>query len=272
MTGRMRTSDLATIAILVTVVGVLTLRLPRMWDAWALHVALLAGFLIVRPALSTRPLAAALVTIGVMFTLYLTLATIPFEAFSWRADALLSRIDEALFLGTNPSLWIEPYVTPPRLEFFSFVYALFIPYIYLSMFFGLVGRPDVERRAFTAGIAVTYALGFLGYLFLPARGPVVYLHEAFAAPLQGGAFHDLIVESVDRCGGPHGAFPSLHVGISTFLCLFDLRWNRLRGLTYLPLVVLIMVATVIVRYHYVIDVIAGLAIAWLGLRAARRAT
>ena len=56
-------------------------------------------------------------------------------------------------------------------------------------------------------------------------------------------------------------FPSLHVGGSVYLCLFDLRTNRLRGLTYLPMVLLIYVATIFLRYHYIVDLIAGTIIA-----------
>jgi hypothetical protein len=46
-----------------------------------------------------------------------------------------------------------------------------------------------------------------------------------------------------------------------YLCLFDLRTNRLRGLTYLPMVLLIYVATIFLRYHYIVDLIAGTVIA-----------
>lgn len=166
---------------------------------------------------------------------------------------------------------VATYAARARLEFFSLVYALFIPYIYLSIFLGLAGRPDRERNAFVTGVAITYALGFLGYLFVPARGPIVFLAFDFAAPLQGGTFHDMIVRSVDQCGGPHGAFPSLHVGVSSYLCFFDLKWNRLRGLTYVPMVVLIAGATIVTRYHYVVDILAGVLIAAIALRAARRA-
>lgn len=266
---RVRIGDAVTLGILLVVIGVLSLNLPRLFDAWLLHVCVFAAYALLMPLAATRPVLRALTTIGVMFTLYLTLATIPFEIIPWRGDAVLSRADEILFFGTNPSLWLEPYITYGRLEFFAFVYALFIPYIYLSIFLGLVGRPDRERNAFVTGLAVTYVLGFLGYLFVPAQGPVMYLADAFTAPLQGGTFHNMIVRSVDQCGGPHGAFPSLHVGVSSYLCFFDLRWNRLRGLTYVPLVALIIVATVVVRYHYVVDLVAGVLIAAIAYRVAR---
>jgi membrane-associated phospholipid phosphatase len=75
--------------------------------------------------------------------------------------------------------------------------------------------------------------------------------------LEGGFFHDMVVQGIDSVGGPKGAFPSLHVGASVYLCMFDLTTNRLRGLTYLPIVLLIYLATVFLRYHYVVDLVAG---------------
>ena len=258
-----------TVGILGVVIIVLTFNLPEMLYAWLLHVGILAAYIALVPLAASRPLLRGLTTIGVMFTLYMTLATIPFEAIPWHADGALSRADEVLFFGRNPSLWLEPRITYGWLEFFSFVYALFIPYVYFSILLGLVGRPDAERNAFVTGLAVTYALGFLGYLFVPARGPVVSLASEFIAPLEGGTFHDTIVRSVAQCGGPHGAFPSLHVGVSTYLCIFDLKWNRLRGLTYVPIVLLIMAATVVTRYHYVVDILGGVLVAAAGYRVAR---
>jgi membrane-associated phospholipid phosphatase len=80
-------------------------------------------------------------------------------------------------------------------------------------------------------------------------------------PLEGGFFLNVVRQGVEASGGLQGVFPSLHVGGSVYLCLFDLRTNRLRGLTYLPLVLGIYISTIVLRYHYVVDLIAGTAIA-----------
>jgi membrane-associated phospholipid phosphatase len=199
--------------------------------------------------------------IALMFSLYSTLGHAVFVAIPWSGDAALNAIDQWLFGGVPPALRAEAFVTVGRVEFFSFCYGFFIPYLYLSILTGLVGRPDAERQRFVTGFAVLYAISFLGYLFVPARGPIVHNAMEFAAPLAGGTFHGLVVQVIDAAGGPHGAFPSLHVGASAYACLFDLRYNRLRGFTYLPLVVLIAMATVLLRYHYVIDLLAGLLLA-----------
>jgi membrane-associated phospholipid phosphatase len=247
---------------------VLTVRLPvvpSLLAPWAVHLALFAGFVVLVAALARHaewryvPLVRAIATVGMLFTLYSTLAHVAFVAIPWRGDAWLSRADTLLFFGTNPALWAERHLGG-MLEFYSFIYAFFIPYLYMSIALGLVGRPAAEREEFITGFALTYAVSFLGYLFVPARGPIVQDSAHFTSALDGGFFHRTIVASIDAMGGPHGAFPSLHVGAASFACLFDLRHDSLRGFVYLPVVVLIGVSTVFVRYHYIVDLVAGLAI------------
>jgi hypothetical protein len=210
-----------------------------------------------------RPLGA----VGVMFALYFTLATVPFELFQWRADPLLDRLDRTLFLGASPTLWLDGRLSLIQIEALSFAYIFFIPYLYLSMILGLLGRPGKERNELFAAIVVLYALSFLGYLFAPARGPIIAL-EGLVTPLPGGRFLDQVVNMVERAGGPHGALPSLHFGVTLLVCRFDLKTNTLRGLIYVPLVVSIALATVALRYHWVVDLLVGAALAWIAQRLA----
>lgn len=214
---------------------------------------------------TVRPLGA----LAVMFTLYFTLATVPFEVFPWRADAALFRIDRSLFLGTSPTLWLDGRLTSSMVEGLSFAYAFFIPYVYLSVIVGLLGREREQRdRLFTA-LVVLYALSFLGYLFLPARGPVVYLAERLT-DLPGGAWHERVGAAVAASGGAHGAMPSLHLGVSLLVCTFDLRTQPLRGVIYLPLVVAIALATVGLRYHWVCDLVVAAILVVVALRVSGR--
>jgi hypothetical protein len=280
-------SDRTVMGLLVLAVLVAGLRWPALGSVMAnyvlLHLALLTGFtavavFLVRQERRTavqflRPLA----TVAVIFTLYTSLGKLGVAAMPYLADATLSRIDTWLF-GVDPSFWIQRYQTPGWVEFFSLFYAAFIPYINLSLALNCLGRPPVERDQFLTGWVFTYALSFLGYLFVPGHGPVVYHAADYEVQLSGNYFYRLVLEGVESSGGLQGVFPSLHVGGSVYLCLYDLRVNRLRGLTFLPLVLLIYVATIFLRYHYVIDLIAGTVIAagciplgqWAFLHWARR--
>jgi len=276
---RVTPADWVTFGILWKVWAALTIQLPAVPTLavmWLGLSALFVGFCVLAFQMATHPCASwvpwarAIAIVGTMFTLYLILAYITFDAIPWLGDPVLDRLDTMLFGGHTPALWAEAHTTPFLLEFLSIVYACFIPYLYLSIFLSCIGRPDDERDEFILGFAITYAVSFLGYLFVPARGPVVQNASQFIAPLLGGPAHQLVVSSVAAAGGPHGAFPSLHVGASWFACLFDLRHNPLRGLIYLPIVLLIAIATVFLRYHYVVDILAGVAIATVATAAARR--
>ena len=241
----------------------------------AVHVGLFVGFFVCCLGMGrwesahwiqfVRPFAVIIL----LFTLYASLGKLGLAAMPYRADEGLWLADKWL-LGFDPSLALQPYQTFGRIEFFSFVYGSFIPYIYLSLFLGCLGRPPLERDQFLTGWVFTYFISYLGYLFLPANGPVLFQAEQYIAPLNGGFFHNLVVTAIDSVGGPKGAFPSLHIGASVYLCLFDLRTNRLRGMTYLPLILLIYMATVFLRYHYVVDLIAGTAIAVVSLTLGNR--
>ena len=241
------------------------------------HVALLAAYIaFVWAAVKwsrsnwvsyARPLAAMMV----IWTLYNTVGRLGMAAMPFRADEALSRIDTWIFGGINPAFFAQRWQTPPRVEVFAFFYGLFIPYINLSLVLGALGRPPVERDQFLTGWVFTYCISYLGYLFLPAHGPGAFLAGQFDVELRGGFFYAMVVRGVANTGGLIGAFPSLHGGSSLYLCLFDLKTNLLRGLTYVPVVIMIYGATIMLRYHYVIDLIAGTVIAVSCSFAGRRA-
>jgi hypothetical protein len=267
---RLHPSDLPVFALLVIAIAVAGGRLvvdpAYTTDALILHATMLIGFVIAVTFSSCRDDAGwvrfvrPVVTVTIIFTCYTSLGKLGLMAMPFTTDAVLSQIDIWLF-GVDPSLFLEPYLTPTRIEFFSFVYGAFIPYIYLTIVLNCLGRPPLEREQFLTGWVFTYCISFLGYVFLPARGPA-FFHEAdYRVALSGGYFYGLVLRGVEATGGLQGAFPSLHVGGSLYLCLFELRTNRLRGLIYLPLVLLIYVATLVLRYHYVVDLLAGTVIA-----------
>jgi membrane-associated phospholipid phosphatase len=274
---RLHPADIATLCILGVVTATLAVAAAMgapVLDALAVHAALLAGFAGLAWWLRGRDGAVVrgIAVCAVMFTLYTTLGHVAFAAVPWIADPWLAAADRALLLGRSPSLAVEPLAPTGWATLLSFGYAMFIPYLYLSILLSLIGRPPAERDEFVTGFAVLYALSFLGYLFLPARGPIVSMAGAFTLPIHDSVLHRIILKSVEQVGGPHGAFPSLHVGASLFATLFDLRHrNPLRALVYLPLVATIALATLVLRYHYAVDLLAAVALALVATYVAQAA-
>jgi membrane-associated phospholipid phosphatase len=268
---RLHPAELATLAIVTVVTITLAGAVARgaaPLQPLVLQAALLLGFAAIawvltrRPHSGWTPVVRGLAVIATMFTLYSTLGHVAFEAIPWLADPFLDAVDRMLFLGRSPAMLWSSEPSPRTVEFLSFFYGAYIPFLYMSILLGLVARPPAERDEFVTAVSILYALSFLGYLFLPARGPIVELASRFPAELRGGTFHSIVVSAIDGMGGPHGAFPSLHVGATFLVVSFDLNHrNLLRGLIYIPLLLLIAIATVVLRYHWVIDLIAGVLLA-----------
>ena len=244
---------------------------------WAIaHAGLLAAFLGASWAGRAfargprRDVTLVALKFAILMALYMTVGVGSLAAFDWGADAALARLDARIAFGQQPALVFASLATPFATEALSLVYAWFIPFLYLSLLSGCVGRPAHERERFFDGLAIVYALSYLGYLFVPARGPIEHLAGQFPGPLPDGPLHSQVLRSVASTGGNLGAFPSLHVGASLYNCLFDLRRNRLRGLTYVLPVTLIALATLVLRYHYFVDLIVGAALAVAAVRFALR--
>lgn len=219
------------------------------------------------PKHSLKNILQSIITIILMSTLYSVLA---FEVIPLNGDKLVSAMDKFIFFGNSPVIYLSHFATPEVTELFSIAYAVFIPYLYFSIFLCLLGRPEDEQRIFITAFTLTYSISFLGYLFVPAKGPVVFMAHEFTEQLSGGYFLNLIIDTINSAGGPHGAFPSLHIGASWFICLFDIRRGQLRGLLYLPLILCIFFATMILRYHYFIDLVAGFIIASFAVLASEK--
>jgi membrane-associated phospholipid phosphatase len=83
--------------------------------------------------------------------------------------------------------------------------------------------------------------------------------------LQGA--NDWIYRHLESDGA---AFPSSHVALAALVLYYTVRYARSAAWVVGPLVISLIVATVYCRYHYAIDVLAGLAMASLLIPLWRR--
>jgi len=181
----------------------------------------------------------------------------------WDAD--LFRLD-CWLTGTTPSLVLQPFVHPPLTDALSLCYGLFIPYFATSLIWYFLGGLPVARRFF-AGLIGLYSLGFLGYLLVPACGPYLAFADLFSVPLTGGRLTEANATLVAIGGNKVDVFPSLHCAASAFILAFDYRHSRGRFWLFLAPVVGLWFSTVYLRYHYLVDLVAGFALAAVALKA-----
>ncbi len=170
-------------------------------------------------------------------------------------DAALQMVDHAL-IGGNLSLRLEPFVNPVLTEVMSCCYALFMPYLFVSMVIYFLGDLQVLKR-FCSGLFTIYGIGLIGYSLVPALGPYLAMDDQFHKALTGGwvtQFSDWIVM---RGSNRVDVFPSLHCGVTSFLLFFDRTHRPTRFKWWLIPCIVLWVSTIYLRYHYFIDLICG---------------
>jgi membrane-associated phospholipid phosphatase len=185
----------------------------------------------------------------------------------------LIKIDQFLF-GAQPCVWSEKFITPFWTDFFTFFYVLFFVWAPLLALILYLKNDRVKFRYTMVGVILAFYIGYLGYVLFPAAPPRIVLAEYFTKTLHGLPFLDQVRNSIDVFPSTsRGAFPSLHAG-ATLVALF-FAWKYLRWYFWLvlPFAIGLITSTIYLRHHYVIDLIAGLALAylavWLGPRVER---
>src|SRR5882672_1550876 len=178
-------------------------------------------------------------------------------------DAKLIAFDYWL-TGVHPALWLEQFATAVRNDFFQFAY--FTYFTYLLIVGGvLYWRRDWEAYWATMTYsAAGYAIGYCIAMIFPIQSPWFAMAGMWHSDLQGGPF-TATVNFIEHFGRVRGAaFPSEHVAGSVAALWGAWRHRRWLFWTLLPLAACMCVATVWGRYHYVADVLAGIATGTLG--------
>jgi len=174
--------------------------------------------------------------------------------------AHLAALEEWIF-GGQPVVWAERFITPARTEFFNLFYANFYlvaPSVVMVLWF--TGRKAEARHALL-GVILCFYSGYVLYVIFPAAPPRLYFESLgmFTVTLRGGPitnFQQALIEMMPNHAA-RAAFPSLHAAVSAVSLHY--AWHYCRRFFWILLVFVtgLMVSTVYLRHHYVVDLIAG---------------
>jgi membrane-associated phospholipid phosphatase len=176
-------------------------------------------------------------------------------------DDLLIAADRAI-LGGDVTVLLQPLVT----EFLSaFMYVAYSTYYFLPLVLGgfLWSRDVATARRYIFTLSVCFYVSYAGYFTIPAFGPRTALAEAHTVPLETTPVARAISLTINQLEYTKlDAFPSGHTMITVAVVI--VAWRRLRWLFWvlLPVATLLIVSTVYCRYHYLVDVIAGIVLAF----------
>jgi hypothetical protein len=242
--------------------GAALARLLVLFGATATAIAAVRADLLRPPLAGVCYRAAIIVSLPVS---YLQLRTILPIVNSAAYDTTLRALDVWLW-GGDPVLWLDRFVTPATTEWFAFVYYGYFAFLAAYVLPLLVTRRRALLNEAGIGLVLLITVGHLLYMVVPGFGPYRAFPDAFPTPLPRGPWLDAVRDTVRTAGALKDIFPSIHTAASVYLLLFTLRHRRARPFNVVWLATAfatanLVVATVFLRWHYVIDVIAGGALA-----------
>lgn len=176
-------------------------------------------------------------------------------------DPVLIRIDFFLF-GVHPTVWMERWITPWLTDLLSLAYLsyYFLPVILVVKLY-LKGRTEEFRQAMFI-LTFGYYLSFIGYILFPAIGPRFTQISLYSVPLEGSFITDFVRDTLNALEhNKRDCMPSGHTQIALMVLFLARRYEKTIFYIFLPIVCGLILSTVYLRYHYVIDLIAGTALA-----------
>jgi membrane-associated phospholipid phosphatase len=187
-------------------------------------------------------------------------------------DPFFIRLERRVF-GCQPSLklmtdWPHPVVS----ELFYaayFSYYLMIAGVGLALFF----RNRNQFLHYVSVMSFLFYVCYLTYIFLPVTGPLIFFKitehplpndiqpaevPAYPAAVQAGPFYQIMAFIYRLFEAPGAAFPSSHVVVAIGTLYFSFLYLKRIRVLHLVMILLLCVATVYCRYHYALDVAAGI--------------
>jgi membrane-associated phospholipid phosphatase len=107
------------------------------------------------------------------------------------------------------------------------------------------------------GYLTLILMGVSSYILIPAVGPDKFLAARYSHDLDGKLLSRGVDYIMQNARVAHDCFPSLHVGIPLLLAFYARDHRRRWFIPSLVYVALMCCATIYLRYHYLIDVLAA---------------
>ena len=228
--------------------------------------------------------AAALAAYHLVYFCYHNLQS--WDVFNPPRDGMLLAWDRWLFLGHSPAVLLHDLLGQHVAAYVLLVvYESFSTLVSVSFVAALVFRERLrDGLDFIGSMLWVWILGLASYYLIPSLGPF------HAAPAEfSGLPHTMIQDTqarymaqrADLLAHPQAhdafaqvsAFASLHVAVTTVILLMARHYGLRRTSRVLTVFLLgTIVATIYLGWHFAVDDVAGLIIAWVSVTLGRLMT
>lgn len=188
-------------------------------------------------------------------------------------EAELLFVDKLLF-GMSISERLEPYALPYFTDWLQLTYAsyFFLPLIVFLVLYKSRQYEKAELLMATVSTGMMFTL--LLYYLVPARSPYVVAEEyqagvsnlkiEFQKPLPRTELTEKVFTAIHMAeANKRDCFPSGHTGASLILLVGVWRYFRKWFIPYSVVIFSLIFSTVYLRYHYLLDLLAGGVWCWV---------
>lgn len=179
-------------------------------------------------------------------------------------DGWINQVELKLF-GEYPTIWLERVVSIPLNEYMMFAY---FSYYFLMPVLGAALYAQKKIKEFDQFIlicAIAFYISYLGFIFMPVEGPRYALSHIHNLKLVGIIFTPVAQYIVKVAGLHGGCMPSSHVAVALVVMIYAIRYTRILAWVLTPVVISLFAGTVYGRFHYILDVVAGILVGLLAL-------
>ncbi len=173
----------------------------------------------------------------------------------------LIRIEEWLF-GVQPVLWAQQFYRPWLTDYFSVSYMNYFIIAVIVVLYLLFKKRPVEMRKVLVGTILTFYFGYFLYILFPAAPPRITLANQFTHDFTGGIITQMQNRLINlNPSSSRAAFPSLHGAVTLISLMYAFKYSKKLFLILLLPGISLWLATVYLRHHYVVDLLAGFVLA-----------
>lgn len=178
-----------------------------------------------------------------------------FTALSFTLSIPLINISYTLLNNSNRriySLITKMDMSIPFVKLFIIPYVIWYPFLFLGLCYLCYKDRDMYYKtviSFDMGLVVCYIFYFFFQTTVPR--PVINGHDFFS----------ILISLIYQADKPYNCFPSIHV-LTSYLLIKGIRWSRVKNKLVCSLAyicgILIIISTVFIKQHVILDVASGI--------------
>ncbi len=180
---------------------------------------------------------------NIIFQKNLDVYAVALEQMFWKCQPSIE------FSKTMSQAWFSELMS---LCYFSYYLITIVGLICIYFF----NRKKINKSIFI--VACSFYMYYLIYALFPIVGPQFYFKNLSTENETLYFFGKLMRNILENFEEPTGAFPSSHVGIAIIMSYISFKYLKAFFYISLPFVIGICFATVYLKAHYLIDVVAAL--------------